>query len=142
MQKLNNFLSNLKRIDLYAICQEWFDLNTTNDLVVKLQQEQLYSGVRSDNSEITPPYTSFTEQTKIRKGQPFDRVTLKDTGAFYESINLSITKQFAEIFATDPKTNDLQEKYGENILGLTPENIEILRKEFYEYLMTKLRQTL
>jgi hypothetical protein len=61
-------------------------------------------------------------QLKNEKNQPTDRVTLRDTGDFHKSIKVDADRTYFEIYATDWKTDDLKEKYGDEILGLTPEN--------------------
>ncbi len=128
----------LKGFDVYFELQMFFEQPEIESLVIEMQQMQLNEGKRSDNSEITPEYTPYTVFLKRIKGQPSDRVTLKDKGDFYESIKTSPTDRFLEIFATDKKTSDLQAKYGENILGLNETNIDILRQKFKDYLIAKL----
>jgi len=129
---------NLKSIDVYFELQIFFEQSEIESLIIEMQQLQLNEGKRSDNSNITPEYTPYTVFLKRIKGQPSDRVTLKDKGDFYNSIKTSPTDRFLEIFATDRKTDDLQAKYGENILGLNPTNIDILRQKFKDYLIQKL----
>jgi len=84
------------------------------------QQEQLFAGKNKKGKPITPKYTPFTKRIKNQKGQPTDRVTLKDTGHYYSAIFLVVIKG-AGIYRTlssDVKSQWLIAKYGENILGL------------------------
>lgn len=53
-----------------------------NAVVLELaNQQQLEQGLDSTGRDITPEYTAFTVQEKQEKGQPVDRVTLRDSGA-------------------------------------------------------------
>lgn len=104
---------------------------------------QLRRGIRADGSDITPFYTPFTVQIKQEKGQQSDRVTLRDTGDFWESITAKAFGNTLEFTATDPKTEELQEKYGENIIGLTAENKSYFVQEYLKSeLLFKLRRYL
>lgn len=94
----------------------------TKDAIKTLNQGQLFIGKRADDSYIYPDYTELTKAIKEAKGQPFDRVTLEDTGAFYDSIQIDVKSDTFDIDATDSKTNKLTKKYGEKILGLSKES--------------------
>ena len=89
-----------------------------------LNLKQLNQGIDSTGDRITPNYTDYTVQRKVEKGQPTDRVTLKDTGDFYESIFIEVFKNAFQIDATDEKTEGLKYKYGNEVLGLTQEHIK------------------
>ena len=75
-------------------------------------------GERSDGQPITPAYRPRTIAIKKRKGQPSDRVTLKDTGKFHSGTFLDVRPETIVIDSEDPKTKWLLEKYGEKIFGL------------------------
>lgn len=72
------------------------------------------------------PYRPLTIQIKEEKGQPTNRVTLRDTGDFESSFFIEANDRQFEIKASDFKTEDLIKKYGRQILGLTDENIRAL----------------
>jgi hypothetical protein len=72
-------------------------------------------------------YAAFTIEQKEIKGQPTDRVTLKDSGDFYRSFNVQLRGDEFIITADTLKTdNDLLDVWGDAILGLTDENLEII----------------
>lgn len=96
------------------------------EFVKELNQQQLDNGVDSNGNIIMPLYTDTTIGFKIRKGQPFDRVTLKDTGAFHESFIVIYHRDSFQLTATDKKRRELQQKYGAAIFGLTDESLEAL----------------
>lgn len=113
---------------ILAMKRRFEDLNTddiitevmvaSTDTIADQQAEQMFSGQKSDGSDITPQYHPLTIQEKQRKGQPTDRVTLRDTGAFYRGIQIRISGDTVHHDSTDVKTTGLEKKYGEKIFGL------------------------
>lgn len=92
-------------------------------------EEQLYEqGINRLGVEIADyaPYSPVTIAIKEAKGQPTNRVTLRDEGDFESSFFLEVGDKQFEIKASDFKTEDLIRRYGRQILGLTDENIAIL----------------
>lgn len=92
-------------------------------------QEQLYErGINRLGVKISDyaPYAPLTIEIKKAKGQPTNRVTLRDEGDFESSFYLEVGDTQFEIRASDPKTEELIKKYGRHILGLTDENLEEL----------------
>lgn len=87
------------------------------------------------------PYTPLTIAIKKEKGQPTDRVTLRDEGDFHSSFYLEVGDTQFEIKAADFKTEDLIKKYGRQILGLTNENIaELIWQYVYPDLLNKAKK--
>jgi hypothetical protein len=103
------------------------DLNTEDQL---FQQ-----GIDSDGSQVGPGYAPLTITIKRQKGQPTDRVTLRDTGDFHKSFKISYGADSFAIMATDPKSRELEQKYGREIFGLTDDSVaeatEIVRPEIF-----------
>jgi hypothetical protein len=102
---------------------------TLQGLILDLQRKQLFAGVKGTEERILPPYTEFTKQKKRQKGQPINRVTWFDTGELYG--NLVTERQDEAIFigADDTKFRRLSIKYGNDVLGLTQDNIQALTPE-------------
>lgn len=100
-------------------------LEQNQQRIVEMNVEQLYDygmnslGIRIDTYE---PYSPYTVRIKQEKGQPYDRVTLRDTGDFHKSFEVVFEPMGFYITATDYKTQDLIDRYGARIFGLTPEN--------------------
>jgi len=95
-------------------------------------------------AEIGGGYSGLTKAIKKQKGQPFNRVTLKDTGDFYASFKLKTTKEGFDIVAdTLKESGDLRERWGKDILGLTDESknelVFRLIPLIHEYLRKKLK---
>lgn len=105
-------------------------LNDMSDYIAELNRNQMESkGIRADGTDIDPLYTELTDFIKTRKGQRTDHVTLKDSGSFHNSISADIYGTELILDASDSKTSDLIDKYGE-VLGLTDESIMLLRAKF------------
>lgn len=73
--------------------------------------------------EVNGGYAPFTIDDKIKKGLPYDRITLFDTGKFYKSFKLILTSDYnLKIIANDLKEGiHLQDTWGK-VIGLTDEN--------------------
>ena len=116
-RRLKRFQKNLQKHVLDSIMQEE---NQVIDEIV----EQLFRGLDQEGNPIDPKYSELTKIIKRSKGQPSDRVTLKDTGDFYASIYLVRQSNGILVKARDRKTKKLLDKYGFDILGLHKKGIE------------------
>ena len=100
-------LLNLERIVIDAALDHEAEITDINRF-------QLDKGLDSDGRDLGS-YAIFAYKNR------FSPVDLKDTGAFRQSFDLKAFGPAFELIATDRKTNDLQERYGEAILGLSDE---------------------
>lgn len=109
-------------------------------------QDQLYEeGINRLGVSIMDyaPYRPLTIAIKEQKGQPTNRVTLRDTGDFESSFYLEVSDKQFEVKASDWKTEALIKKYGRQILGLTDENISSLIWDYiYPDLIEKAREVI
>lgn len=104
---------------------------------------QLAEGLDADNRDITPEYAPLTVEIKQVKGQPTDRVTLRDTGDFYAGIVAQVRGEAVEMVGTDPKTQQLQQDYGNAIIGLSDAAVDEFREDYVRpELQAKTRETL
>ena len=98
------------------------------DQLFKKGEDGLGRKLRSEFAIGGKVYATFTEVQKQffrSPRQPIDRVTLKDSGAFYESFRLELSSTFFQIKAdTLKESGDLKETWGENILTLNDENLQ------------------
>lgn len=109
-------------------------------IIRMVTENQLYErGVNGQNVFIASyqPYTPRTIQNKIRKGQPTDRVTLKDTGEFYKSFDVVFDENGFYITSNDDKAKYLIEKYGRTIFRLTDDNLTTLLQEYVRPILTE-----
>lgn len=108
---------NLRRIAIESIRQTEADLITA-------QQDQMYSGLLITGLKIKPAYRKRTKSIKKGKGQPIDRVTLKDTGDFYNAIQVVVGSNVVGFMSKDIKTKWLEKKYTNDIFGLNKKSIK------------------
>jgi hypothetical protein len=107
----------IQRLDTDVVIEQALD--ETSEQRADINAEQMYKGVESTGEEINPAYTRTTVKIKQEKGQPSDRVTLLDTGSFYQGIYSRVQGGEVVLSSYDAKTNDLVKKYGEDIFGLS-----------------------
>ena len=107
-------------------------------------EEQLFEkGITSTGVSIADyaPYSEVTVEIKRQKGQPVNRVTLRDEGDFHASFAIKADNEQFEIVANDWKVKDLTLYYGDEILGLTDDNIVVVARDFvYPELMEKAKK--
>ena len=79
-----------------------------------------------DTEPIEPPYAKRTVQRKRRKGQPYDRVTLRDKGKFHKSLRVYYTANGFYVKSRGVRSKKgfrydqfLESKYTDRIYGLT-----------------------
>lgn len=138
---LNGVKKFLADVESGRITQGMFTLYE-KDIVEMNTEDQLFK--RGENAlgvsmKTYAPYKPVTIQIKKDKGQPTDRVTLRDTQAFQKSFFIFADNKAAWLKATDKKSQKLYDKYGE-IFGLTVENRNKVAWEYlYPILITELK---
>jgi|SRR5581483_11286675 len=90
----------------------------------KLNTDQMYAGQLNNGTPILPPYAASTIAIKKRKGQPYDRVTLRDTGAFHNAFRLQVIGKDLIEDSDVEYAPDLEKKYSTAIWGLNEANHE------------------
>ena len=124
---------------IYAI-----DKETQEHIIQMNTEDQLEEqGIFSDGTP-TGEYSFVTVGYKIQKGDRYDHMTFKDTGGFYDSFRVDVDKNGLVIDADGQVSADtnLFKIYGEDIAGLTDENmkflIEIVAEKYIEYVKREL----
>jgi hypothetical protein len=112
------------------------------EVYVGQQQKQMFDGINSEGLAIEPEYSPLTVQIKESKGQPSSRVTLKDTGEFYKGIYTDPKGDKMYVDSKDSKSNELQEKYGDEIFGIQGEYREPYTEKVQEVIITTVREKL
>lgn len=115
------------------------------DVIVQMvARDQLYEqGVEGRGISIMSyqPYTARTIKIKQKKGQPYDRVTLRDTGEFHDSLHVEFDDEGFYVTSTDDKAKYLLARYGKTIFRLTNKNFtELLRNYIRPELKEKLKE--
>jgi hypothetical protein len=121
--------------------------NYLKEEIIYLNTEgQLYQGIDSKENSLGE-YTLYTMQLKARNGrlnsnQP-ERITLKDTGEFYDSFRIELTPEFDLLIKYNPQKDDtnLLKEYGADIIGLTDENMEKIRTIVRQIAVNYIRKT-
>lgn len=118
----------------------------TNKLEITNQvtKEQFFKGQDANNKTIIPSYAVTTQVMKRRKGQPFDRVTLRDSGDLYKSISVVAKKDSLIISTSTPYFTYLVDKYDSNtLLGLNDQfRAEFTKRKILPNIKSKFKQIL
>src|SRR5688572_12662928 len=141
MQTALTILKKLESIDVGEAAR--VSITNTKDYAVAQQKLQLFQGIGADDLKIIPSYSAKTKRIKITKGQPIDRVTLRDTGAFYQGIRIDVVGEVIRTDSIDEKSQDLQGRYGGEIFGMgtnyRQRYIKVLKPEFIKQIKSKLK---
>lgn len=144
IDQLINSLQEFNR-DIYQFLQEIIRKNENEiaDLNSQIQLKETGENAIGISIMNYAPYAPLTIEIKKQKGQRTDIVNLTDTEDFINSFYIEIGNESFEIKANDWKTEELKEKYGEEILGLNEENIhDVIWIYIYPYLIEKLNEKL
>jgi len=119
---LNDLKSTVEMLEKTINSSIQESITQNNQVILELQtQEQMYQGKDSKGIDIKPAYADSTIKIKRRKRQPTDRVTLFDTGAFYNSLEIIAGQNDAIIRTIISYSVFLVDKYAD-ILGLDEES--------------------
>lgn len=123
------------------------DVEFKNKILDWIRQDQLFKQGIDEDGDIIGTYSEFTEMINPSKvaGTPY---TLFDTGEFYRSMIIYVF-QTEIVIDADPIKNDssgrtenLFNKYGDGIIGLTDENKTKLANELVERFNKEARKLL
>lgn len=137
----------IKSIGIDKLLSEVWGDPLTQDFIIQLNtEEQLFFGLRSDNSTL-PPYRNqdYFEQKQSFGLAPNSLINLKLSGRFYRSFDV-IPNSIG--FLIDAKTNlypdsgDFVDVYGLDILGLNEINTSKLTRYLKEELQIRIRARL
>ncbi len=144
LTRVRNKLTKAAKIDQRALLQQIFrstelqeDIiyyNTINQLFEK-GEDKLGRTLES----IGGGYHPYTVEIKLQKGQPVDRVTLKDTGQFYDSWKVVVPNgaDYIMLVANPIKDGkDINEEWGGYVIGLNRDNMQ----KVIDYVREKLPQ--
>lgn len=133
----SDFLAMVESIDVDLSAQ--VAIENTADAIANEQREQLAKGLKSDDS-FMPDY-SF--RSVFQYGKDPGPIKLYDTGAFYRGILIDVRQDIFIIESADEKSTMLQNRYGNEILGLGTDAhgnyIRILQPEFLKEIKSYLK---
>lgn len=118
MSTISQYISDLEKLaDGMTEIVRTIVLNNEGQLL-KTVKLRLFQKSLDANLVSLGTYSPITKARKKNKGQVSNRVTLRDTGDFYNSMFIDFKKSEIVVDATDPKAGQLMDIYGEAILGL------------------------
>lgn len=135
-EMIKRITKNVKQLSSNKILKETLSDNTQMqyDIIQLNTQKQLYEQGLFADGKPTGDYATSTIygtskfEGKIQKGQPYDHITFKDTGAMYESEKLKVTNDgFVLTMDTIKNGVDLEQREGK-IVGLTDESLSEVRE--------------
>lgn len=156
MEKFTDY-SKLIKVDMNGIVNKIMSIPEVKAELIRYNQLQLEQGIDSQDKRIQTllakeqgenlVYSLFTYGQKVQKGQDAQHVTLKDTGEFWQSMNVKVNENDVEILADfDKPDGNIMENFEAGMydfLGLTPENLESFAIwVFQEYLEKELKSQL
>ena len=147
-QELRNKAKAIKRLNEKQLLRLLFFNKELQAFVLDLNRiEQLYKrGIDSEGvtlETIGGAYSDLTVAIKQTKGQPTDRVTLKDTGDFYESFQLIVKGNMIEIDADPIKEGvSLEVRWGSDIIGLSENSLMKLIEKLKPLIIDEIRERL
>lgn len=122
--RISEKIARIQAFDPLAVAEEAF--NETSGSYADLNAEQMFAGQTADDRVITldgrKGYSRTTFEIKKKKGQPTDRITLRDTGAFHRGLYATLKNGKIITSSTDSKADEIEERTGKQIFGLNEGN--------------------
>jgi len=119
----------INRNSIDTMTMQCFDENKEEIVALNTDDQMYNKGIDAKGHKIEPMYRPSTIAKKKRLNLPFDHVTLYQTGKLHDHTHIDVRKTKIRFINDDPKYFKLTEKYGENLLGLTPENLDFVAKK-------------
>ena len=144
LDRVKRFLDKVMALDEDKILTVILSDKELQKLIIDLNtEEQLYHFGIDSLGRSLGSYSPFTEQIKRAKGQRVDHITLKDTGEFYRSFKVTVTKT-AVVITADPNKEDsnLFDDFGVEIVGLTEESREFVINVIQNSFISKTKESI
>ena len=145
-KELRNNLQKIADLEINDVGFKIASQKDVKDLVIRLNTKgektsQLFEFGEDSLGNSLGEYSPFTVLEKIKKGQPDDRITLKDTGDFYNSF-IVVPYRGGFTINADPikEENNLFTDFGIDILGLNDENLGILSEVYKDKVLEEIRR--
>lgn len=148
MGKLRDMANRVINLDLDTLANSILNNSDFQKFIIELNTEdQLFNenidsrGIRLN--DIGGDYSpSIFELSRTPKKSLTD-INLKDSGDFYKSFSISVGKKSILIQADTRKGDkDLKDEWGDDILGLTDENLQKVINRLKDLLINELRKTI
>jgi hypothetical protein len=142
---IKNLNARVQAIDQARILTDILDTDSLKAQMIDLNRTQLYEeGVQADGTptgEYAPVTINYYKPLAAAEGRDgrTEHITLKDTGAMYESMKVESLPEGFKITAEDP--NDLQVREPK-MLGLTKESIAEIIPEVKQRFLDNVKEKL
>ena len=146
-EAIKQLTNRVAKLDEGIILNRFVELPIVQKFILDLNRvDQLFDkGIDSKNRALGV-YTPFTINSKNERGVPVPsdfHITLFDTGQFYSTFVIIPGKDFFEIDANPIREDsNLFEDFGEDIIGLNDENLQILIDFFKETVVLRVKEQL
>lgn len=144
-KKLNLIKTLFENIDKLVLEINMRD--KSKDLIIYYNTEdQLFKEGEDSKGNHLGDYSDYSIAIKKEKGQPFDHITLRDTNTFYDSFEVTPKLNEIAITANTIKTDengdisDLTDRFGNDIIGINAENLQLYREYVQNALLQLLRK--
>ena len=160
-EAIRDLTEKVKQLDEGKLTNIYISDNTIKEFILDLNRvEQLFKeGIQSDGSPLTSSnstpgyYSSFTEQlnagiTFTYKGESKQKIFgepyfLYNEGKFFSTFVLIPLKDGFEIQANPQRDNtNILDEFGQNVIGLTDESLQIFIDAFKEVIPDLIRKEL
>lgn len=145
-QELREFVEGFQRLSIDQIAYKVAKRQSFQKEVIRINtQLQLFrKGEDSKGTKLSSiggGYSPVTIEIKRSKGQPIDRVTLKDTGDFYQSFQVVPYMGGFRIEADVIKDDtNLEKEWGEDIIGIQEGNKILLVDKYVEAIIKEVEK--
>lgn len=126
LERITAIRSKLERLPEFIPQAIAETLRELAPVIEDLLAAQLQRGEKGDGSSL-PDYSPVSI---AKYGKPPGPIRLFDTGAFYRGMTLKVGTDSFEIDDSDLKTPKLTEFYGDNILQLSPDSLQVLKDDY------------
>jgi len=137
-EPIKELIVKAKRLNPNRALKDALDNTSIQQDIIAMNQEQMYEQGEDSKGKELGAYSNFTIQKKIEKGQRWDHITLRDTGAFYASMKFRNRAKAFIISADMVKEDTNLETIYPDALGLNEKNMSILR----EWVLPSFRENL
>ncbi len=136
---IQKIIDRINKIDIEAIATDIVE-NDMQSKYISGVQSQLQKGERGDGSKLP----NYSETSVKLFGKPRGRMTLKDTGAYYEGMEIFTVKNQIIVESSDSKADDLSERYDQNetLLQIGKKTIEQHKDESQKRLVNEIFEQL
>jgi len=147
MEDLEIFLKNIVSLNQDVLLKQIYSKGNVQQFIISLNTEgqstsQLYELGEDSKGQSLGDYTDFSVLLKLSGtgDKRTDHITLKDTGDLYESVRITPLKDGFDMTANTFKDGDnLEDRFGADIIGLNEKNKEILANFILPFLQEEIK---